>query len=249
MASGRIHILFLLVATLFATTPSSAQDHDTITQYSTLDALIAGLYDGPMTVGELAAHGELGLGTYNALDGEMIVLDGIFWRAGHDGTVEAMPSETETPFAVLTYFEVDDWFALPQGLDMAGLGAVLSERAGPSNVPIAIRLDGTFSSLTYRAPARQTKPYPPLGTALEDQTVWTAENIEATLVGFWFPDWLGHVNAPGWHLHFISADKSRAGHVLELETEMGVASLDPSPGLTILMPATPGFADLELAVP
>ncbi|MGO0041548.1 acetolactate decarboxylase, partial [Streptococcus suis] len=45
-------------------------------QYNTLGALMAGLYGGSLTVGELLEHGDLGLGTLDSIDGELIVLDG-----------------------------------------------------------------------------------------------------------------------------------------------------------------------------
>jgi acetolactate decarboxylase len=238
-----------LAAWAVAATPVAAQDRDAITQYSTLEALSAGLYDGTMTVGEMARYGDLGLGTYNALDGEMIVIDGAFWRAAHDGTVEVVGPETETPFAAVTFFDADTAFAIEPGLDMAGLGAVLDGYVTNANAPVAVRIDGTFASLTYRAPSRQSAPYAPLGDALKDQAVWTVGDIEATLVGFWFPDWLANVNAPVWHLHFVSADGTRGGHVLELRTATGEVALDPSPDLTVLLPATAGFAELDLAKP
>ena len=249
MAFGRTCLSILVLAVLAAALPAAAQDRDTITQFSTLDALKAGLYDGPMTVGEMAAHGDLGLGTYNALDGEMIVVDGTFWRARHDGSLDEVPPETETPFAAVTYFEADDEFAMPEGLDMAGLGAILSERVGASNAPVAIRIDGTFKTLTYRAPARQSQPYPPLTTALADQAVWVVDDVEMTLVGFWFPAWLASINAPVWHLHGVSKVRDFGGHIMELETGMGVVSLDHSPNLTLLMPTSSEFGELDLVVP
>lgn len=243
-------LAFVLLAVLaVAATPAAAQDRDAIAQYSTLEALIAGLYDGTMTVGQMAQYGDLGLGTYNALDGEMIVIDGVFWRAAHDGTVEVAGPRTETPYVALTFFDPDMEFAIEPGLDFAGLGAVLDGHVANPNAPVAVRIAGTFKSLTYRAPSRQVEPYPPLGEALKDQAVWTAEDIEATLVGFWFPDWLGNINAPAWHLHFVSADGTRGGHVLDLETATGEVALDPSSGVTVLLPQTQGFAELDLAKP
>ncbi len=246
---GAFRLFCLVLGVSVAGVPAAAQDDDTITQYSTLDALKDGLYDGMMTVGEMANYGDLGLGTFDGLDGEMIVVDGIFWRARHDGSLDIAPPETETPFAAVTIFEVDDELALPDGLDMAGLAAILTERVGASNTPVAVRIDGTFRSLTYRAPSFQDEPYPPLVEALADQAVWTVNDVEMTLVGFWFPDWLADINVPVWHLHAVDKDRTFGGHVLDLVTDMGVASLDRSPTLTIIMPTSPDFETLDLAAP
>ena len=246
---GMLRLFCMVSALLVWALPAVAQDSDTVTQYSTLDALAGGLYDGAMTVAEMAGYGDLGLGTFNALDGEMIVVDGRFWRARHDGSLDIAPPETETPFAAVTPFDVDDELALPDGLDMAGLAAILSERIGASNVPIAVRIDGTFRSLTYRVPARQVEPYPSLVEALASQAVWTANDVEMTLVGFWFPDWLAGINAPVWHLHGVSKDRTFGGHVLDLVTDMGVVSLDLSPTLTIIMPTSAVIGAPDETVP
>ena len=56
-------------------------------QASTIGALLDGAYDGDVTFAELAEHGDLGLGTLDALDGEMIALDGRFYRADVDGGI------------------------------------------------------------------------------------------------------------------------------------------------------------------
>ena len=46
---------------------------------------MAGLYGGTMTVGELLEHGDLGLGTLDSIDGELIVLDGKAYQAKGSG--------------------------------------------------------------------------------------------------------------------------------------------------------------------
>jgi len=248
MTLNRFAVLLALNLVVLAA-PSFAQDRDTISQYSTLEALVDGLYDGTMTVGQMAQYGDLGLGTYNALDGEMIVIDGQFWRATYDGTVEIVPPETETPFAAVTFFDPDTVFPAPAGLDMASLGAFLDGHVTNANLPVAVRIEGQFESLTYRAPARQSEPYPPLAEALEHQAVWSLKDVNATLVGFWYPAWLGGINVPAWHLHFVSADGTHAGHVLDLVTGLADVALDPSSEVTLLLPETEGFADLDLAAP
>src|SRR3954454_12673301 len=73
-------------------------------QASTIGALLDGAYEGDVTFAELAEHGDLGLGTLNALDGEMIAVDGSFYRADVEGAINEVDPETRTPFAVLTWF-------------------------------------------------------------------------------------------------------------------------------------------------
>ena len=53
---------------------------ETITQVSTLEALLAGDYQGRLSLRQLLAYGNFGLGTFNRLDGEMILLEGNFFQ-------------------------------------------------------------------------------------------------------------------------------------------------------------------------
>ena len=56
--------------------------HHTLYQVSTSTALVEGIYQGAVRVGTLREHGDLGLGTFEDLDGEMVVLDGSSFRCG-----------------------------------------------------------------------------------------------------------------------------------------------------------------------
>src|SRR5215213_11187751 len=81
------------------------REHHVLFQASTIGALLDGAYDGDLSFAELAEHGDLGLGTLNGLDGEMIALDGEFYRADVDGHIDDVAPEERTPFAVVTQFE------------------------------------------------------------------------------------------------------------------------------------------------
>ena len=68
-------------------------------QASTIGALLDGAYDGDLSFAELAEHGDLGLGTLNGLDGEMIALDGALLpgrRRGRDPLDGASTAPTST---------------------------------------------------------------------------------------------------------------------------------------------------------
>src|SRR5262245_1570931 len=67
-------------------------------QVSTISSLLAGGYDGDTTVAELLRHGGFGLGTFNGVDGEMMVLDGRVYRGTIDGRAHAVADSALTPF-------------------------------------------------------------------------------------------------------------------------------------------------------
>ena len=205
-------------------------------QASTIGALLDGAYDGDVTFEELAEHGDLGLGTVNALDGEMIALDGRFYRADVDGTIEEIAPEARTPFAALIWFEAAVERPLTGPLDHDELLAELDAVAADPDASCAIRIDGEFEFVRARSVPRQLPPYRPLAEVVEDQHVFELRDTGGTLVGFRFPDYAQGIEVGGYHMHFISADRERGGHVLEARLREGVAQFDVAGELHVELP-------------
>ncbi|MCB0195724.1 MAG: acetolactate decarboxylase [Anaerolineae bacterium] len=198
--------------------PSMTADKKALFQTSTLSALQAGVYDGALTIGELKQHGNFGLGTFNALDGEMVVVDGQVYQIKDDGQAYAADDAMQTPFAAVTFFEPDQQFTMNETFDCSQLQAYLDELLPAGNMPYAIKVSGTFAQLKVRAPHKESQPYPTLAEALSDQAVFETENIAGDMVGFRLPDYMAGLNAAGYHFHFISADRQTGGHVLACQT-------------------------------
>ena len=186
-----------------------------ITQVSVITALAAGHYDGVMPIPELLRQGDFGVGTLDHLDGELVVLDGRPYQVRGDGAVVAVPPDRSTPFAVVTRFDADGAFACPPVAGLADLNAGMDEALPQKNHFVAIRVDGRFASLTLRSVGRQEPPYRPLVEVAEGQSVWTREDQVGTLVGIRCPAWVGGLNVPGYHWHFLSDDRKVGGHVLD----------------------------------
>jgi len=216
-------------------------------QVSLLTALLQGVYDGEVTIGELSRHGDLGLGTVNGLDGEMIAVDGRFFRVGTDGRAVALTPDMATPFAMVTPFTPTVSAEVPAGLDLPALESWLNQLLPPANHPQAIRLDGTFSALTLRSVPRQSPPYVPLLDALKGQVTFSHQEMTGTLLGFRLPGYVKGMNAPGFHFHFIDASRSQGGHVLKLVTGSGRAAISDLDRIEIALPKDAAFATAPLA--
>ena len=220
-----------------------------IFQTSTIDALLDGAYDGEVTFGELRDHGDHGLGTFEACDGEMIAVDGMFFRAAVDGSVGPVAASDKTPFAVMTFFEPEARARIEEPLDHDGLLALVDSRLQMSAACHALRVDGHFEYVRARSVPRQQKPYPPLAEVAKRQHVFTLEDVAGTLVGFRFPDYAQGINVAGYHLHFVSDDRTCGGHVLDCRLREGILAIDHSSELHVELPvgvdaatpdATPG---------
>jgi acetolactate decarboxylase len=206
-------------------------------QASTIGALLEGAYDGDVTFAELAQHGDLGLGTLNALDGEMIAVDGGFFRADVEGAITEIEPDARTPFAVLTWFAPTVDFELGGPLTHDAFLASLDSRMPGGGSAFAIRVDGEFESIRARSVPRQSPPYRPLTEVVGDQHVFELAQVEGTMVGFRFPDYSEGIEVVGYHLHFVCADRSRGGHVLECTPRRVRARIDPSADLHVELPA------------
>lgn len=237
----------LHVETMRAEDLHAEREHHVLFQASTIGALLDGAYDGDLSFAELAEHGDLGLGTLNGLDGEMIALDGRFFRADVDGVVDEVGPDVRTPFAVVTDFApmVDAQLGGP--LDHLELLAALDELIPPTAVSCAIRLDGRFELVRARSVPRQSPPYRPLTEVVLEQHVFELADVEGTMLGFRFPDYVEGIEVSGYHLHFISADRSRGGHVLASRSNGLRAHLDPSSELHVELPPQIDLADPDLA--
>jgi acetolactate decarboxylase len=222
-------------------------EHHVLFQASTIGALLDGAYDGDLSFAELAAHGDLGLGTLNGLDGEMIAIDGHFYRADVDGRVSEIEGTTRTPFAVVSRFEPTIDARLDGSRDHEGLLARLDDLIPADAASCAIRLDGRFESVRARSVPRQSPPYRPLTEVIAEQHLFELTDVEGSMLGFRFPDYVEGIEVSGYHLHFISADRRRGGHVLGSRSNGLRVRLDPSSELHIELPPAVDLADPGLA--
>jgi acetolactate decarboxylase len=228
-----------------ATTPAQ-DDTETVYQVSTIDALLAGVYEGSSTIAEVKTHGDLGLGTLDALDGEMIVVDGTVYQVKDDGSVFIVPDTMTTPFVVVTWFSPDITGEIAGPMNLTGLEEELDGMFHSQNLFYAIRIDGSFSSVTARSVPAQQKPYPPLVEVVKNQSVFEYTGMQGTIVGFWSPAYVGGINVPGYHLHVISDDRTRGGHLLDCSIEHAVVQIDTTPNFFLNLPPEGDFHIADL---
>jgi len=212
-----------------------AGDHVAV-QAASIASLLDGRYEGDLTVGELLAHGDHGIGTLNGLDGEMVIVDGEAWRAGADGTVEPIAAGARTPFAVVTTLREASSTIVAGPLANDDLLVLVDSLLPDGMRNAAVRIDGTFDRVHARSVPKQEPPYRPLAEVAGDMVEWTWRGIEATLVGFRFDAGTDGLEVVGHHLHVIDVDRSRAGHVLGCDLRSGTVSVEPLDELHVELP-------------
>ena len=233
-----------------ASSSETAQDRETVYQVALLQSLTQGYYDGIIKVSELKQHGDTGIGTFEGVNGEMIVIDGKVYQALGDGTVKEADDNETVPFSNVSFFDSDISVDLKDINDMASFKAEFDKKVNEKgkNMFYLVKVSGTFDKMLVRSELKQEKPYKSLDKALEtDQREFNYENITGTVVGLYCPDYMGGLNATGWHFHFISDDRTKGGHMLELSFKEAKAELDLTPEFDLELSDNSDFQSMELA--
>jgi acetolactate decarboxylase len=233
------------IAKSFSSRYREPTGEDQIYQTSLMSALIDGVYDGNITIQQLLKHGDFGLGTFNGLDGEMVILGNAVHQLKSDGTAHLATMDQKTPFAVVTFFHPTMTGNLEQPLDKSQIQALIDEMV-PENLLCAFRIDGHFAKVETRTVPRQEPPYVPMLQAIENQPEFTFENTRGTLIGFRCPPYVQGINVAGFHVHYIMDDRCGGGHVLDYRVLEGSVNIAKVPNLHISLPETPDFENATL---
>ena len=219
----------------------------TVFQTSLMSALLDGVYDGELTIGELLQQGDFGLGTFNALDGEMVVLDSVCYHLRGSGQASVADPSLCTPFAVVTHFVPMITQVLPANLSRAEVAGIVGELIPSENYLYAMRITGDFDWVRTRTAARQTKPYPPLRAATKGEPVIGFDNVSGIVAGFRTPLYEQGIGVPGGHVHFIDDERKRGGHVLDYAISRGKLDLCLATDLHLALPLNKAFERANLS--
>lgn len=236
--------VFIIGLSFFATV-ASAQVPNAMYQVSTINALMQGVYDGEVTAKELKQHGDFGIGTYDGLDGEMVVLDGQVYQVKSTGEVIKVDDSVKTPFANVLYFQPEQFGEIHNAENFGQIEQALDSIIKDRNYIYAIRIDGVVNVKT-RAIPRKTAPYPTLAEAAKTQSVFDLQDETGTIVGLWCPQYLNGINVPGYHLHFISNDRKSGGHILSGGVVYGKVQIARITDFHMILPSGGAFQQAQL---
>ncbi len=221
-----------------------------IYQVSTLQALALGYTKSVVKVSEMLEHGDTGLGTFESVDGEMIILDGVCYQAKNDGSIVQSDDSAGVPFAVSGFVKDGRSFKIEKMQDLEAMKLELTVRIeedfGLNSIHIA-RIDGWFEKIHARAGAPYRSQHVSLKNILsKTQKDFSFEKLYGTLVCVYFPDYMDGINASGWHMHFISGDKKFGGHVFEAALSSGECLLQKMDRIEIQLPKDAAFDTYSL---
>jgi acetolactate decarboxylase len=211
-----------------------------------LNALVEGIFKQNVPLSEVKRHGDFGLGTFNELDGEMVLLDGRIYQITGEGKVNEVPDEVQTPFACATFYQATSHDDLAEETEWPAFHEFLLSLFPSPNIMYGLRIEGDFARVKTRSVPRQ-ESYRPLAEAAKGQAVFDLKNVSGTVAGFFTPSFLSSLHVAGLHLHFLSADKTCGGHLLECrprKVRIGVQFLNR---LELSLPLTFDFLTCDLS--
>ena len=219
-------------------------------QVSTLQALMLGYSRAVIPVSELLSHGNIGLGTFTDVDGEMIVLDGTCYRAKENGDVVTAEPDRGVPFSTVCTMQetTSREFGFTKNVSdlKVALNNAIEEHFGLNSMHM-VRIDGEFELIDARSESGYESVHVDLMTILgKTQKAFQFENIRGTLVCVYFPDYMDGINASGWHLHFVSEDRLHGGHVFEIVMKSGKAQIAKINSIELKLPDEPVFDTFAL---
>jgi acetolactate decarboxylase len=186
---------------------------DVLYQYGIVDALLAGVFDGNLSIPELRKKGGFGLGTFNRADGELIALNDTVYKVTYDGKVHRIDNSDSTPFSMVKYFSTDTVIYLEGNNSYDSVQKKLKSILNANNM-YAIRMSGEYVTMTARAAAPGVAPYPSLSDLLKtNQHLFNFTNTSGDCIGFFMPPYMARTNVPGFHFHYLASDKKSGGHV------------------------------------
>ncbi|MCP4088693.1 MAG: acetolactate decarboxylase [Gammaproteobacteria bacterium] len=209
-----------------------------------VNALIEGIYQENTTIADILRQGDFGLGTFNQLDGEMVVLDGKVYQLKSDGKVYSVEQETGTPYACVNFFSPDSEEHIERKLDFPQLTRLLGRMIPSPNMIYAVRIEGSFEYIKTRSVPRQDC-YRPLVEVAREQPEFEYRSINGVMTGYWTPMFMESLTVPGYHLHFLSEDRDSGGHLLACTTDSINIAIQHLPRLEVGLPISLDYLTAE----
>ena len=214
-------------------------------QYSTISSLIAGHFSGSFNYKDILNNVDFGLGTFESLDGELIVIRGKAYQLKADGQVNIVTDDMTTPFASLCKFKSDIEIDL-NNLNRKEIEKTITNNITSKNYIWAIHIKGSFDLVTTRTVTKQEKPYPRLANATDEQIEFAIKKAEGDIVGFWSPKFTNTTSIPGYHFHFIDESKTKGGHVLDIKINKGTCYLGKINVIENILPTDNDYKNILL---
>lgn len=226
-------------------TIENTKKSDVFYHYSIWWAFVNKVFEGDITAGELKTKGDIALGSYNLLDGELIMLDGKLYQAKENGEVMEPNDSLKVVYANAAFFDKDGSFNIDKVDNYEILRDKINKQLPSKNFFYAFKIKGNFKYMKCGGLHKQTPLFEEgLDVLIPNRPIFERENFSGTMVGFYCPEFIGNINVAGFHFHFVSDDETFAGHVMEFEAENLTVEFDKMNQYQFVLPETEGYENV-----
>ena len=209
-----------------------------------INALVEGIFEENIHLAEVLEHGDFGLGTFDDLDGEMLILDGHCYQINSAGKVTEVDGQVLTPFASVTFYKPESHYEITKEIPFDDFLNQLNSFMPSPNLFYALSIEGEFSHIKARSVPKQAN-YHPLTDIVHEQVIFDFDNICGTVAGFFTPEFMSSLSVHGLHLHFLSEDLQHGGHILGCVPRKVRISIQTINKLELSLPMTKDYMDCD----
>ena len=204
-------------------------------QFGTMQMLVESLLDGFVTPKEILSKGDIGIGTGEGIDGELIILNGKAYKVDVNGKIIQLNDDFPIVFANI---HQSDFHFLNHfdDISLKDLRTQILNQVNTTNLFFSVLISGDFSNVKTRSAAKSTKPYPGLAEIAKHQTVFKSSKIQGHMIGYFTPILYQGAGVPNYHQHFISNNLDFGGHVLDAYANSVDVKIQIFNGLDLTLP-------------
>jgi acetolactate decarboxylase len=215
-----LSVLTLAVTGCNTTTVVHILDRQSVYQTVPLAHLESGNYKSTISVQQFKSIGNFGLGIFENFDGEAILFNGNVFQAKGNGQVVVPPESAKLLLGSCMLFDVEKRFMMRNVASYTEFKKALTTHYATNQCIRALQIEGTFNSITVSCNQKQVSPCKPFSQATRLAKEHTWKEVKGTLIGFWLtPSVPDAVMPSGFHLVFISEDRTKGGKVLDFESD------------------------------
>lgn len=213
---------------VYKTENITTKDKDTFFQYNIWWGFVNKIFQGNLTVKEMKERGDIGLGSYDLLDGELVMLDGISYRFRDDGSVAVADDDDKVIYVNAGFFEPEMTFEITEQINYDRLREIINLKLPTLNQFYSFKISGEFDYMKCGGLDKQEKPFRDgLDVLIPNRPIFEQSDFTGTIVGFYCPEFIGNINVAGYHIHAVSEEKDFGGHVMEFQSKSLKVEIDP----------------------
>ncbi len=175
---------------------------------------------------EIKPLGNFGLGTFDFVDGEMIALDGNFYRANEEGDLTLAEDTRHCPFAIVCQFNEQKAEQTEENdislKDFQKKLLNIRKWHPTQSIAMAIKIDIAADWIEYRSEENSDEKAS-FDHVISQEKRHRHEQQAGTLVGFYFDNSLNDLTSSEFHFHYVNANKSKGGHLYDCHLQHATA--------------------------